>query len=462
MIKLIYNNVCDIMKDDKIKQKEEQLIQLVSKFCQDMLDREYEDLAVKLVEKMGRKHDVPFKRGKLDIWASAVIYALAQVNFLFDKSFEPYISADDICNYYNTKKSTVSDKARRIREMFGENKFYSEFSSKSIKEEIPSYVLNNEGFMVPASGSKILFAKAFMHFEEGKIDEALAVLDSIEQDNPDYPKAKFYKEYILKESGRNKEISHGNVDLNDFDDVFADAMKNYRLENFKEAINLFNNALKLKPNDLDSLYNLSLSYAGDLDIQAAVETLDLAIDINPNDPRFWNDKGNYLGVLGNFEEAIDCFDKAIELHQDETVWNNKAFMYAQMNEYDNALKAYEIASKMAPMDIHPIVGMVKVFIMKDDLENVKKYLKIAESIDSENMGYLAVLPHLYIMQDNFREAIKCIDKYLKINSDSGEMWILKAMCHARLQERKEYEKAIEKAFEVDPMAMAEFSQTFNN
>lgn len=53
--------------------------------------------------------------------------------------------------------------------------------------------------------------------------------------------------------------------------------------------------------------------------------------------------------------------------------------------------------------------MVKLFIMKGDLENIKKYFKISENIDSENSDYLVVLPHLYIKQNNFKEAVKCID-----------------------------------------------------
>ncbi len=82
--------------DDKTKQKQDELIEMVTAFCDDNLNDEYCDLAIKLVEKMGRKHNVPFKRGRLDIWASAVIYCLAQNNFLFDKQSKYYISADTI------------------------------------------------------------------------------------------------------------------------------------------------------------------------------------------------------------------------------------------------------------------------------------------------------------------------------------------------------------------------------
>ena len=122
------------MKDKKTKIRQEKIIELVSGFCDKNLNSEYEELCVKLIEKMGRKHDVPFKRGKLEIWASAVIYALGQINFLFDKTTEPYATPDDICNYFNTKKSTVSNKARDIREMFNMGHFDREFSLKELME----------------------------------------------------------------------------------------------------------------------------------------------------------------------------------------------------------------------------------------------------------------------------------------------------------------------------------------
>jgi superfamily I DNA and/or RNA helicase len=124
----------DIMTKQEIKQKEKQLLEITGTFCVQKLDDDYLKLCEKLIKKLGRKRDVPFQRGKLEIWAAAVIYAIGSINFLFDKSFEPYISAEQIHEYFGTKHSTVSNKAREIKEMFGLWHFNPEFSTKQMAE----------------------------------------------------------------------------------------------------------------------------------------------------------------------------------------------------------------------------------------------------------------------------------------------------------------------------------------
>ncbi len=53
------------MKDEKTKIKEEKIIELTTEFCNEKLNREYEELCVKLIEKMGRKHEIPLKEENL-------------------------------------------------------------------------------------------------------------------------------------------------------------------------------------------------------------------------------------------------------------------------------------------------------------------------------------------------------------------------------------------------------------
>lgn len=72
------------MTKNEIKERETELIHLTGTFCSEKLDENYAQLCEKLIKKLGRKHDVPFKRGKIEIWAAAVIYTIGSINFLFD------------------------------------------------------------------------------------------------------------------------------------------------------------------------------------------------------------------------------------------------------------------------------------------------------------------------------------------------------------------------------------------
>ncbi|HKI43715.1 MAG TPA: DUF6398 domain-containing protein [Balneolales bacterium] len=138
------------MTKQEIKQKEEKLLEMTGTFCAQKLDDDYFQLCEKLIKKLGRKKNVPFQRGKLEIWAAAVVYAIGSINFLFDKSFEPYMTAKQISDYFGTKNSTVSNKARQIKDMFDMWHFSPEFSTQKMTEDNP---FNNmvivDGFIVP-------------------------------------------------------------------------------------------------------------------------------------------------------------------------------------------------------------------------------------------------------------------------------------------------------------------------
>ncbi len=138
------------MTKQEIKQKEEKLIEIAGAFCAQKLDDEYLQLCKKLIKKLGRKKDVPFQRGKIEIWAAAVIYAIGSINFLFDKSFEPYVTAEQISEYFGTKNSTVSNKARQIKDMFDMWHFNPEFSTQRMTVFNPfNQMVRVEGYIVP-------------------------------------------------------------------------------------------------------------------------------------------------------------------------------------------------------------------------------------------------------------------------------------------------------------------------
>lgn len=134
----------------KVEQQKQKILELLRGFCEEKLDQEYLELSERMVQKLGRKRNVPFETGKPEIWAAAIIHALGTINFLFDKSFEPYLSLDDINDYFGTKKSTTGNKSKQIRDLLKLNYLDKEFSTQNMRDSDPfASLVMVDGFIVP-------------------------------------------------------------------------------------------------------------------------------------------------------------------------------------------------------------------------------------------------------------------------------------------------------------------------
>lgn len=125
------------MTKEEIKARQNHLIELTTAFCIKHVDKEYSRLCRKLIKLIGKEKEVPFKRGRPEIWAASVIYTIGTLNFLFDKSFKPYIPSKKINEYFQTNSVTISNKAAAIKKMFNLWHYDQEFSTKHMHNSNP-------------------------------------------------------------------------------------------------------------------------------------------------------------------------------------------------------------------------------------------------------------------------------------------------------------------------------------
>jgi hypothetical protein len=85
-------------------------------FCREHLDEEYAQLARRATAALCRKRPSPVAQGHLHTWACGIVYALGFVNFLFDRSQEPSMSAAELCAGFGVSKSTGAAKAKIVRD----------------------------------------------------------------------------------------------------------------------------------------------------------------------------------------------------------------------------------------------------------------------------------------------------------------------------------------------------------
>ncbi len=87
---------------------------LLDAFSRAHLSPEFAGYVRKLWEQIGRKRKCVITGGAKEVWAAAVVYVIARLNFLFDSKSPHYLSADIISAFFGTKKTTVSARAADI------------------------------------------------------------------------------------------------------------------------------------------------------------------------------------------------------------------------------------------------------------------------------------------------------------------------------------------------------------
>jgi hypothetical protein len=123
---------------------------LVEAFGRSSLGPEYTGLALKLCDKVGRMRKLSIQRGRIEIWAAAIVHVIARLNFLFDPQNEVYFTVDDLNAFFGTKKTTVSNKAGMILKAANIFPGDPEFSSPEIANMFRLYE-TEDGLLIPAA-----------------------------------------------------------------------------------------------------------------------------------------------------------------------------------------------------------------------------------------------------------------------------------------------------------------------
>ena len=174
---------------------------LITDYCNQYLNDEYRDLCLHLLEKLCRKRPSPLLAGRKNTWAAAIIYAITTNNFIFDKSQPIHLTADELCDPFGLSKSTVSNKAREIRQMFNITYFNPEWQLAYLAESNPAiWYLSVNGFVIDIRDAAVelqeqAYRQGLIPFvpayrketEEKKEAETSAPMEEIRQEEQNHP-----------------------------------------------------------------------------------------------------------------------------------------------------------------------------------------------------------------------------------------------------------------------------------
>ena len=126
--------------------------------------------------------------------------------------------------------------------------------------------------------------------------------------------------------------------------------------NFEKAVEAFNKALDLEPENKLSIRNLAFawfdlgrkSYRND-DLDGAINAFDKSLSINPKDHRIFNSLAYAYLKKKDFNKAIETINKAIALKPDDAIYcDSRAEFYETMGEYEKAIADCKKALELDP------------------------------------------------------------------------------------------------------------------
>ena len=112
----------------------------------------------------------------------------------------------------------------------------------------------------------------------------------------------------------------------------------YLAEDFKSALQEYNAALELRPDNAATIRNRGNTLDELGRFEEAVADFGRALDLEPDQPQCFNNRGITLGRLGRLEEAVADFNRALELSSDvPDILNNRSLALAKLSRLEEAL-----------------------------------------------------------------------------------------------------------------------------
>ena len=112
----------------------------------------------------------------------------------------------------------------------------------------------------------------------------------------------------------------------------------YKLKRFTDAIDIYENLLTEKNNNINIIFKLANCYNFIEEYEKSIFWYSKFISLEPKIPEVFNNRGYVYKKIKDFEKALSDFNKAIELKPDYAdTFNNLGNLYYENKNYDLAL-----------------------------------------------------------------------------------------------------------------------------
>jgi len=254
-------------------------------------------------------------------------------------------------------------------------------------------------------------------------------------------------EDINKYNAINEKIKNNKANA---DDYFESAEISATFARYEEAITNYQKAIELDPNNPLFYNGLGIIYANLSDYKKAIDIFNKALSISGNDKNILLNMMNSMINSRLYKDAIPIISKIIELDpEDAYSYFERGLIYDLENELEKSFADYNKAISLAPDTIPDVYNKRGVIYGKEGQYElaIKDFDKAIEIDSSYEDPYFNKVYALILLKDDDR-LFSTIDNVIKNDPPLGHT--LKSFYYSNKEEFDNAKKEVERALEIDP------------
>lgn len=159
----------------------------------------------------------------------------------------------------------------------------------------------------------------------------------------------------------------------------------------------------------------------------------------------WEDEGDELFEKRDFEGAVECYDKVLELFpRDPEIWTQKGLALSELKRYD-AIKSYDTALAYYPREIYVWVNKgVTLNKVGKQIEAVRCF-DTAIDIGPQNADARCQKGVSFGLLKWLEEALECFEAAIRIDPRHATAWYNKGTTLSKLKRENEARYALDRA-----------------
>jgi tetratricopeptide (TPR) repeat protein len=222
----------------------------------------------------------------------------------------------------------------------------------------------------------------------------------------------------------------------------------------QEAVEQFNEALRLKPHYLKAINHLGVALKEQGKLQEATACFKKALQLEPGHLGAHYNLGLAMADQGKYDQAVNNFNKVLQAKLDSPqLYIKIALACSLMGKYELAIQSYNQALRTEPGNAMVHANLAVLFTKQGNLDQAVTHYTEVLRVKPDFADAHANLGQLLALQGKPAQAIRHYTRALQLEPDSPALmnnlaWILATHKQAQLRDPKEAIRLAERACEL--------------